>query len=291
MLRSPLLSRSECSSSIAERCEIGRRLHETVGVARRCVFCGSSPLTREHVIPRWLTDVLPEQARFRGQDQQVVLTPPESAHSRLLLPHREMREPFSAMTVKAVCVTCDSGWMTETERLARPHLTRLIKAADPQELGADAIRALATWVVKTTLMTQLTSAEGAAGLRDVYHRFFVTRTPPDNCVVWVAAHGAADWALRVELVSALIATELDSGATPADPVNTISATLGLGHALFHVVLTARPSVSYTPLDEIHPGVLRLWPGISFITPPPSMWLRGEIPWIISRSFAYWVSQN
>jgi hypothetical protein len=37
---------------------------------------------------------------------------------------------------------------------------------------------------------------------------------------------------------------------PEDPVNTVSATLGLGQLLLHVVLTARSSVSYPPLDEI-----------------------------------------
>ena len=31
-------------------------------MARRCVFCGSTGVTREHVIPRWLSNVLPEQA-------------------------------------------------------------------------------------------------------------------------------------------------------------------------------------------------------------------------------------
>jgi hypothetical protein len=71
-------------------------------VARRCVFCGHGPLTREHVIPRWLTEVLHEQERFRGHDQQVILSPPKAARSRLLLPHHEMRESFNAMTVKAV---------------------------------------------------------------------------------------------------------------------------------------------------------------------------------------------
>jgi hypothetical protein len=269
-------------------------LHHTVWVARRCVFCGASPLTREHVIPRWATDVLPEQARFRGQDQQVVLTPPESAHSRLLLPHREMREPFNAMTVKAVCKTCNSGWMNEAERRARPHLTRLIQADEPQELEPYAINVLATWVVKTTLMAHLTSVEGVAALAalsQVYHDFYASHAPPDNCVIWVAAHGAEDWALRFELLSALIATESDSGAKPSDPVNTISATLGLGHALFHVVLTSRPSVSYPPLDEIHPGVLRLWPAVSAITLPPQVWLLSRTAWVISRSFGYWVSQS
>ena len=198
------------------------------------------------------------------------------------------------MTVKAVCVTCNSGWMNELERRARPYLTRLIQADEPQELGIDAIKALATWVVKTTLMAHLTSVEGVAALaalRQVYHDFYETQAPPDNCVIWVAAHSAADWALRFELLSALIVTEADSGVVPADPVNTISATLGLGHALFHTVLTSRLSVSYPPLDEIHPGVLPLWPGVSAITLPPSVWLLSRTAWVISRSFGYWVSQS
>jgi hypothetical protein len=71
-------------------------------VAGRCVFCGHGPLTREHVIARWLTEVLHERERFRGHDQQVILPRPRAARSRLLWPHHEMREPFNAMTVKAV---------------------------------------------------------------------------------------------------------------------------------------------------------------------------------------------
>jgi transposase len=35
------------------------------------VRSGGTGLTREHVIPRWLSDVLPDQALFRGQDQGV----------------------------------------------------------------------------------------------------------------------------------------------------------------------------------------------------------------------------
>lgn len=260
-------------------------------MARRCVFCGGTPLTREHVIPQWLTDVLPEQERFRGQDQQIVLSPPGAARSLILLPHRRMREPFNAVTVKAVCRTCNSGWMNDIEVQARPYLTRLI---DGQclELNRVEITALATWVFKTALMAQLTSVEGIAALGAIYHAFYATRTPPENCVVWIAAHGAEDWALRVELVAALVVTEEDSrAAAPSDPINTVSATLGLGHILFHVVFTARASVSYPPLDEIHPAVARLWPASEMMTLPKPMWLLREVAWIISRSFAIWMSHD
>jgi hypothetical protein len=259
-------------------------------VARRCVFCGGSPLSREHVVPRWLTNALPEQARFRGQDQQIVLQFPGHAQSRLVLPHREMREPFNGMTVKAVCRSCNSGWMGGIEETVRPILSPLFRGKS-QELKAVDAQVIATWAVKTALMAQLTSAEGMAALGPIYRAFYAERTPPQNSVVWAAGTGGGDWGLRSEIVGALIATEEESEeATPDDPVNTISATLGLGHLLLHTVLTARASVSYPPLDEIHEGaVTRLWPGPTDMVLLPQHWLLNEVAWIISRSFAYWVS--
>ncbi len=234
--------------------------------------------------------MLPEQARFRGQDQQIVLTPPGAAHSRILLPHRQIREPFNAATVKAVCTNCNSGWMNDLEGQARPYLTKLIDGQQ-LELNRAEITMLATWIFKTTLMAQLTSAEGIAALSVVYHDFYIARKPPENCVIWIAAHGAEDWALRVELVTALVATEEDASLSPADPINTVSATLGLGHVLFHTVLTARESVSYPPLDEIHPAVSRLWPPSDMMIVPPPMWLLGQVAWIVSRSLAIWMSHD
>jgi hypothetical protein len=259
-------------------------------VARQCVFCGGTPLTREHVIPQWLTNVLPEQERFRGQDQQIVLSPPKAARSRIVLPHRQMRQPFNAVTVKAVCTTCNSGWMNDIEAAARPHLTGLIDG-QRLELNRTEITALATWVFKTALMAQLTSVEGIAALGAVYRTFYVERIPPEGSVVWVAGHGSADWALRFETVAALVVTEEDASATPSDPINTVSTTLGLGHILFNTVFTARHRVSYPPLDEIHPAVSRLWPAVDTMTVPKPMWLLSEVAWIISRSFAIWMSPD
>src|SRR5262249_26584987 len=179
---------------------------------------------------------------------------------RILLPHREVKEPFNEMTVKMVCRSCNSGWMNDIEEAARQTITRLVKG-ERQELIVKQAEAVATWAVKTTLTAHLTSVEGAGNLAEVYKDFFADRRPPSNSVVWAAATGAEEWALRFELVSALIATEDErESVAPEDPVNTVSATLGLDKLLLHVVLTARPSVSYPPLDEIHPGaVARLWP--------------------------------
>jgi hypothetical protein len=201
-----------------------------------------------------------------------------------------MREPFNAVTVKAVCQTCNGGWMNDIEAQAMPYLSRLI-AGQQLQLNRVELTAIATWVFKTALMAQLTSVEGIAALGAVYRSFYVARHPPESCVIWVAAHGAEDWALRFELVAALVVTEEDISVSPSDPINTVSATLGLGHVLFNTVFTARASVSYPPLDEIHPAVSRLWPAADMMAVPQPMWLLGEVAWIISRSFAIWMSHD
>lgn len=259
-------------------------------MTRLCAFCGGRPLTREHVMPQWLTNVLPEQARFRGQDQQVILMPPGGGESSIILPHREVKEPFNAITVKAVCRNCNNGWMNGVEGAARPALSPLIRG-EPVPLERDSTISIATWAVKTALMAQLTSVEGLAALSSVYRAFHHDRQPPDNSVVWAAAVGSEDWALRYEIVSALIATEEDRDSLAADdPVNTLSVTLGIGHLLLHTVLTARSEVSYPPLDDIHQGaVVRLWPVREEVIDFPAHWLMNETAWAISRSFAIWHS--
>jgi hypothetical protein len=259
-------------------------------MSRSCVFLRGTPLTREHVIPRWLTSVLPEQAKFRGQDQLIVLQSPGHTSSEIELPHREVREPFNEVTVRMVCRNCNSGWMNAVEEAARASITKLARG-EQIELGSEEAEALATWAVKTTLMAHLTTVEGASGIADVYSAFFAERKPPGNSVVWAAATGAEEWGLRFELVGALIATEDEIQSYDlTEPVNTVSATFGLSKLLLHVVLTARPSVSYPPLDEIHPGAVeRLWPNPRPVVLPPPLWFVSAGAWGISRSFAFWMS--
>ncbi|MFE2426971.1 hypothetical protein ACFXJ5_09480 [Streptomyces sp. NPDC059373] len=159
-------------------------------MARRCVFCGGTGLTREHVIPRWLSDVLPEQARFRGQDQAIVLLQPERTVDGPH--HREMRETFNSATVKVVCDRCNNGFMNDIEAEARPVLSAMIRGRLSMSLAADAATSIATWAVKTSLMAQRTSSEPAP-LKPVYEGFYANQRPTPECMVWAAAVDDEDW--------------------------------------------------------------------------------------------------
>lgn len=255
--------------------------------ARRCVFCGGRPLTREHVIPQWLTEVLPDQLPWRAQNRRIVV--PGEIPSSQGLPYREVREPFNAVTVKAVCAGCNSGWMNDLETAARPTLSALIRG-EVRILDAVDIEVIASWAVKTSLMVQLTAAETAAKMPAVYASFFRDRKPPPNAAVWAAGVHAEDWGLRAEAMSILIG-ERGDGQTVDDPPNTVAVSLGLGSLWLHSIITERPSVSYPAHHEILPDVvLPFWPNATRNSWPPRLYLDNQTAWFLAHSLVDWLDQ-
>lgn len=216
------------------------------------------------MIPRWLSNVLPEQAQYRGQDQATVLLHPERTVNGLH--HREMVETFNSATVKAVCGPCNSGFMNDIEADARPYLSVMIRGNLAMSLPVEAATAVATWAVKTGLMAQLTGSEPAA-LQQTYQDFYATGRPTPECMVWAAAVDDEDWALRTECRGMLYT--LDGQASTTDPPNLLSVTIGLGALLLHAIVDPVLGPSTWNLTQAFRGALiPLWPDPRPMTWPP-----------------------
>lgn len=257
-------------------------------MSRLCVFCAQSGLTREHVIPQWLATVLPQQAAWRGQDQRIVLPLAGNPISTLDLPHREMQQPFTQTTVRAVCSNCNSGWMNQLEEAVRVPLAALVRG-DRHHLTPEQALALSTWAVKTSLMVQLTGTETSPALKPLYRTFHTDRQPPPNTLVWAATIDGDSWALRSEAVSILVG-DPDHPYDAADSPNTLAVTLGLGSLLLQTVMTTLPTLSTPPLAQImHDEVIALWP-----EPTTSHWphphpLSDQGAWLVAHSLSFWLS--
>lgn len=112
-------------------------------MAKVCVFCGGTPLTKEHVLPRWL---------------KVALDPTVGRHRYIRLSVDTVRRhdaPPLNDQVKVVCSNCNSGWMNQLEENVRGFLRDLIQGT-PCVIDAEAQLALASWSLKTLLMFQYT---------------------------------------------------------------------------------------------------------------------------------------
>lgn len=145
----------------------GRRVQ-----ARACIFCGSTPVTREHVWPQWLSRRFPDSP----------LNWPNDSNSRPLLRQRaKMVAPGSWVStewedekgqgntpaehvVKAACRDCNSGWMSRLEVEAAPIIVRQMWRRRDQLTDSER-HILLRWLAKTTAIYEMDDP-GSAVLTD-----------------------------------------------------------------------------------------------------------------------------
>src|SRR5262245_35367241 len=87
-------------------------------MARHCLFCGNRGGSREHVIPKWLSEVL---------EATIV----EVRHRQAIDATGEVRE-FTTRNraeyiTKYVCRACNNGWMSSMEGAVKSLLTDMIR--------------------------------------------------------------------------------------------------------------------------------------------------------------------
>jgi hypothetical protein len=197
--------------------------------ARRCVFCGStSNLTREHVLPDWLS--------------QIDLDRAPSAHQSGRLnkvPRQWSSKPFKT-TVKMVCAACNSGWLSGLESAARPVLTPLIRG-EARRLPDDDQALIAAWTCKTALVSLLNSADEAQpGVPPgEYTELYEQRNrmePPPFSQYWIGSYagerGASIW------VTPFLIEVIGAGSPPGIP-SGYAMTLALGSLLVQACASPR----------------------------------------------------
>jgi hypothetical protein len=144
-----------------------------------CVFCGQRAKSVEHAWPRWLLEEVTEpsipsttEAQF-GPDGSPVLNwdGPE-------------------ITVKGVCVKCNTGWMSQLENEAKLTLTSLINDLSLPFTPATQAR-LSRWSMKTAMVfdsinrKQFYSAAERQQLR-------TSNVLPENTKIWLGRYGQSN---------------------------------------------------------------------------------------------------
>ncbi len=143
--------------------------------ARRCVFCGGSPLTNEDVYPEWL---------------QPYLTTPGSLVSRRWGAAESLvgvDTKNADVKVRRVCATCNNGWMSALEGRAKLLLLPLVQGQVNQLRYADQ-QLIATWATNTAMMLQFTPIynDGLVIHPRLYRELYAHQAaPPTAMVVWM----------------------------------------------------------------------------------------------------------
>jgi hypothetical protein len=225
---------------------------------RACIFCGGSPVTAEHVWPRWIAKYLPDA---KAEHYVVV----EAEGREEAVEYRGERVPFST-TVRCVCKPCNEGWMAELERTAEHELHAMIEGR-AQTLHEWRQSIAATWAFKTAIMVEQAQADLRAIPTEVYRLFRQYLTAPPFSQVWLALY-AGDSPHFYGRGSMRLVITAPAGVAVPDDLTAYGACLQVGALAFrlfgHLIQNGPRNVPTgrlaDALVQIRPTVARAeWP--------------------------------
>jgi hypothetical protein len=141
------------------------------------------PLTKEHLWPNWLRKELAirERHEFRIEQEK------DGVETR---DHQFMEPPFNQQ-VKAVCATCNGGWMSDIEADAKPLLQPLVRAKGLR-LDRGAQRTLARWsFLKACVFDEIHPQERV--VPSIHrHEFYASGEVPNGAWIRIATYEARE---------------------------------------------------------------------------------------------------
>lgn len=174
-------------------CDVARSLRHQPGSAwrdmlyfsavpkRTCIFCGGTPLTKEHLHGHWAS-------RFSDQEHRDILQRTDREYE---LPEpsdtRRWRARAYDRQASVVCRACNGGWMSDLE-------TAVSALLDPGELDGKLLSSaqqtsLATWAMKSALtMDAAQSPVDRVIPMEMARRFGRDRRLPESAQVWIASY-------------------------------------------------------------------------------------------------------
>jgi hypothetical protein len=226
-------------------------------------------MTNEHVLPKWLRDVLP------GEGKMTMTYAPPGANE----PTLTWKSVDPGFKVKDVCATCNNGWMSALEGRAKPFLTPMIQGRG-RTFYDGGRRLISSWAFKTMLMFQLMEPpEDRFVPASAYDDYYAHRQPLPGTRLWIGANsfGEGAWQRGTRFKAVLPDAEADY---------IYGATLSIGHLVFQVFGTEpKDGESRKITGKLANALIEVWPVSNPVTwPPPALLDRNGVG-LLSDMFA------
>lgn len=159
-----------------------------------CVYCGRFDVTKQHVWPDWLMNVLPRDASSNSQQMIDISSP--TAGLTVIRPQVVIRrgDP-GTRKIRNVCRQCNSGWMSRLESAAKPLLTELILGRQVA-IDVNAQCALAAWVTMFCITAEYTDRNHRGIPAADRAALMNSSRPPERWRIFIGRYRGTEWARR-----------------------------------------------------------------------------------------------
>jgi hypothetical protein len=228
---------------------------------RVCLFCGGTPLTKEHNPPQWVRNCFPD---CEGSGLWV-LYPDGKQQSRGT--HRSV----TPVVLRGICEPCNSGWMSRIEETTRPILEPMIKGVGCTLHRTDQ-ETLAVWLTKTALVSApLFTWDYPPRFKEAYRAFYQTRVPnPEYYRILISTHGGDSFTNGLTFLPFGLRLE-DPALSPIAEPDIFYFTIFMGHFIGMVIYRHPDLIRDVPAS---PALMRkifpfeastIWPFGRFLT--------------------------
>lgn len=209
-----------------------------------CIFCGTHPVTREDVVPKWLGDRLNEAPLYLGPKPRRL----GQVRGSLGGPKNMWPSEKVAVIARCVCGRCNNGWMNDVEDEASSVFGSLWTGR-MAILGPSKIQSIAVWATLKSVLFRYTSSPVKPVDRRWLSALYTERAPPRaGCFVWLSGYkGRQPFFYE--------ATE-SFHAQPGRPiVKGFVTTMAFGNTVVQVLLVHQGE----PRNLDPTGAVRVWP--------------------------------
>nr|GID81980.1 hypothetical protein Ade03nite_09040 [Actinoplanes derwentensis] len=203
---------------------------------------------------------------------------------------RESRNSMLHQTTRAVCVSCNNGWMSRLETKVKPIMESLFhsrRTGNTLTLPPAEASTLARWAVKTSWTAELSGLgnqnQDQTWLSPHALKQFASRdVPPTVSWVWLASHQDLD---RVEQMQAHVAIDRTSPPAPGEAARRLHASALVINGIVLVVYNFESREHFPPPFRPMHG-LRLWPRPTAVEFPPPEVSHQEVTGAIAH-YGHW----
>lgn len=228
----------------------------------KCIFCGGGGLTKQHVWPDWIKNVLPRAGSEHIQHTiGIKMKPPNFA---ILIPGLRFRKGHTGVRkIRNVCKYCNSGWMSQLENAAKPHLSKLI-LGDDTTIENNHQLSIAAWTVMTSIIAEFTDRPTAS--IPAAHRQLLKASgrPPEGWIIWIGSYYGTEWRQRYKhhgltcIDTSVMSFTQAASCKPG--CNTQTSTFVMGELFIHTLSSTLSDLHMLDFTgETGEALIRIWP--------------------------------
>jgi len=247
----------------------------------RCVFCGGTGLSKEHIWSDWMGSLFPRNSEH-GESWSSMNRDGGSTEIGWTVPPISSARQGSVFQrkVRVVCKRCNNGWMSRVVDRAKPHAKRMI-LGETFQLNREEQTDLAAWIGITTVIQEFANRLGARRIPPEDRTVLInTEAPPLSWSIWIAGYAGKSWAPMRHHHIPMVYSKPPSDEEPNPPSGALQlTTFTLRELLVHVFTSTQAERIEAYRSYIHGAsnsekLQQLWPIVgNTLNWPPSLPFR------------------